>query len=46
MVGTFLIITDCEGRVVTANTFVRLGRGSVDKDYIIVKDPTPLFILP
>lgn len=39
VVGTFLVITSCEGEEVQANTFVRLGRGAVNADLSIIEDP-------
>lgn len=39
VVGTFLVITSCEGEQVQSNTFVRLGRGAVDADLSIIEDP-------
>ena len=39
VVGTFLVITSCDGEQVQANTFVRLGRGSVNPDLSIIQEP-------
>lgn len=36
-VGTFLVITTCEGEQVMANTFVRLGRGSETPENIVLE---------
>ena len=46
IVGTFLVISSCEADQVTANTFVRLGKGSVNTSASVVIDPVILAINP
>ena len=46
IVGTFLVISSCKGEQVTANTFVRLGKGSATSSPTIVLAPVVLAINP